>query len=155
MICPKCGVETIYIEEQQACYCPKCGELYKDIKLLENIDFDESNNVSYDVEADVKYVETKSSQYAKMATPYIVSTVISLLIFIICFICQFTSITALGILLSRIFSMIFAFVFQCCLVLSIIYICIDKYHVDNIYPMQDEISELRKEIEDLKNKLNE
>lgn len=149
--CLKCGNELVYIEDENVNYCPKCGMIYKIANVPEDFSEDElSENPNDKV---IVYEDKKHSQYDKMSIAPTIGGIICLFIFVICLTCQYTSTTPVGVMMSAIFGAISSIIACFCFAFAIIYRCIDKYHMQTVSPMQDEIAELKKEIERLKNQI--
>ncbi len=146
--CLKCGNELVYIEDDNVNYCPKCRTIYKIATIPEDFSEDELSKAL--THTTVVYEDTKHSQYDKMSVVPTIGGIISLFILVICITCQYTSKTPIGIMVSAIFAAIASIVSYFCFAYAIIYKCVDKYHMQTIAPMQNEISELKKEIENLK-----
>ena len=146
--CFKCGNELVYVKEDNVNYCPKCGNIYKIATVPENFSEDELSETSTDNA--VIYEDVKHSKYDKMSVAPTIGGIISIVIFAICLACQYTAKTPIGITVSAIFGAISSIVAYFCFAYAIIYKCIDRYHIQTIIPMQDEIAELKKEIENLK-----
>lgn len=146
--CLKCGTELVYIDDENINYCPNCGTIYQIAQIPEDFTEDELSDAHN--KNIVTYEDTKHSKYDKMSVAPTIGGIISLIIYAICLACQYSAKTPVGVMVSAIFGAIALIISYFCFVYAIVYKCIDRYHIKTVAPMQDEIAELKKEIENLK-----